>query len=193
MNEELDPLGLPTPSQGDKTQTLSELVAQHPLVAIAASAAVGAGVMALIAAASHRRESAGGRLSSLHGQANDVYGELRGQLGKLVERLSASLPTKSAASQTATDFGAQASKVIDKASDAAKQTFRSATEAGWNATQTAKAHPLITSLVLGAIGTLIASLGTAAQNGSGATKQADEDGHDKDARPPVRPSTAQSD
>jgi phytoene dehydrogenase-like protein len=187
MNEELEPLGLPMPAQSEAPQTLSELVAQHPLVAIAASAAVGAGVMALIAAVSHRREPAGSPLESLHAQGGDAYADLRSQLGKLIDRLSASLPSRQAASQTVGDFGAQASKVIDKASGAAKQTFRSASDAARSATETAKAHPLITSLVLGALGTVIASLGAAAQGSPDAAPPTDGEGNDKDAKPATRP------
>jgi hypothetical protein len=190
MNEELEPMGLPT-SQESKLQSLRDLVSQHPLAALAASAAVGAGVMALIAAVSARRDAS--PMAALNSQAGDTYSDLRDQLGKLVDRLSGAVPSKDTISQTASDFGAEASKVIDKASDAAKRTFRSATEAGWNATEAAKAHPLITSLVLGAIGTVLASLGTAAKKSSDAGTEANTDDGDKSGRWSNRPTAPLAD
>jgi hypothetical protein len=155
MNEELEPLGLPTPSAEEQAQTLGELVAQHPLVALAAAAAAGAGVMALIVA-TQRRDDAGNLPGD--GHVTQMYAELRHQLGKLAERVNASLPTKEDAAKKASDLGSEASKMLDATVDAAKRSLDGTTAAGKRAAQTAVAHPLLTTLVLGALGALVAAL-----------------------------------
>ncbi|HEX3140700.1 MAG TPA: hypothetical protein VHQ87_11640 [Rhizobacter sp.] len=163
MNEELEPLGLPTPPAGDPSRTLGELVAQHPLTALAAAAAAGAGVMALIVAAQRRDD--GGRLP-INSHVTQMYAELRNQLGKLAERVNASLPTKQDMAQTASDLGGEASKLLDTTVDAAKRSFGGTAAAGKRAAQTAIDHPLLTSLVLGALGALAASLAPHAETSS---------------------------
>lgn len=162
MNEEFEPLGLNVPSAAEPSHTLSELVAQHPLVALAASAAVGAGLMALVAAATRSHAPAAAAPSP---SSDALAAELRSQFDKLLKRLSASRPTE-AASEAAHDLGAQAAQVIDKASEAAKQTFRRATAAGANATETVKAHPMLTSVALGLAGAAVAALSAALRNTS---------------------------
>jgi hypothetical protein len=162
MNDELEPLGLPVPPAAEAPHTLSELVTQHPLVALAASAAMGAGVMALVAAASQSRAPATAPASP----SSDAFAaELRSQLDKLLQRLSASRPAE-AGREATHDLGAQAAQVIDKASEAAKQTFRRASAASWNATETVKAHPLLASVALGLAGAAVAALSASLKNAS---------------------------
>jgi hypothetical protein len=157
MNEELEPLGLPTSSQAGQTFTLSEFMSEHPLVAVAASAAVGAGVMALIVGATRQRE----KPTSWHGigsHASDKYAAIQAQLSELHARLADSIPSKDAVTRAASDLGAKASKLMNGAVNGAKHSVQGVSAAGVNVTQTALAHPLITSLVLGALGTVVAAL-----------------------------------
>lgn len=155
MNEELEPLGLPSPPAGDQPRTLAELIGQNPLVALAAAAAAGAGVMALVVASQRRDDTGHLRINT---QATHVYDELRNQLGKLAERVNASLPTKEVVEKTASHLGDEASKMIESTVDAAKRSFGGTTAAGKHVAQTALAHPLLTTLVLGSLGALAASL-----------------------------------
>lgn len=183
MNEELEPLGMPESAQGEGPHTLSELISQHPLAAVVASAAVGAGVVALIAAASQRRD--GPRLASqVQDQAADTYAELRSQLARLVERFAAAMPTTAEAEKAAADLGAQASSTWDTALDTARRalqgTVATGAQATQAATQTAMAHPVLTSIVVGAIGTAVASLAAQrrqAHDGDGALRPV-PNGHD---------------
>lgn len=182
MNEELEPLGLPTPSQEGKSTTLSELISEHPLVAVAASAAVGAGVMALIAMGTRRAPPA--HAQSLGREASEKYAAIQTQLGELFARLTDSLPSKGEVGLAASHLGDQASKAYNGALNGAKHSLQGVSAAGVNVTQAALAHPLVTSLVLGALGTVLASLaasstsdekapaGPAHANGSGSADDA---------------------
>ncbi len=177
MTEELEPLGLPTPPQDGKSTTLSELISEHPLVAVAASAAVGAGVMALVAIGTRRAPPAHGQ--SLGREASEKYAAIQAQLSELFARLTDSLPSKGEVGRGASHLGDQASKAYNGALNGAKHSLHGVSAAGVNVTQAALAHPLLTSLVLGALGTVVASLaassaseakaspGTAQPNGSG--------------------------
>lgn len=187
MNEELEPLGMPESAQGEGPHTLSELISQHPLAAVVASAAVGAGVVALIAAASQRRQGPA-LVSQVQDQAADTYAELRGQLARLVERFAAAMPTTAEAERqadkAAADLGAQAAGTWDTALDTARRalqgTMATGAQATQAATQTAMAHPVLTSIVVGAIGTAVASLAAQrrhANDGDDAMRPA-PNGHD---------------
>lgn len=157
MDDELEPLGLPTPAQAGNSLTLSELIAEHPLVAVAASAAVGAGVMALIAASTrpHATPAHGHRIGN---DVSEKVSQLQAQLGELFSRLTESLPSKGEVNRAAGNLGDQASKAFNGALNGARHSLHGVSSAGVNVTQTALAHPLLTSLVLGAVGTVLASL-----------------------------------
>jgi ElaB/YqjD/DUF883 family membrane-anchored ribosome-binding protein len=175
MNEELEPLGLPTPSQAGRTFSLSEFVSEHPLVAVAASAAAGAGVMALIAVGTRQREES----TSWHGigsQASDKYAAIQAQLSELLARLADSMPSKDTVARTASDLGDQASKLLNGAVDGASHSIHRASAAGVNVTQTALAHPLVTSLVLGALGTVVAALSSSSTGDPQASSAAKANG-----------------
>lgn len=173
MDDELEPLGLPTPAHAGKSLTLSELIAEHPLVAVAASAAVGAGVMALIAA-STRQHGTTTHGHSIGNDASEKVSQLQAQLGELISRLTQSLPSKGEVNRAAGHLGDQASKAFNGALNGATHSLHGASTAGLNVTQTALAHPLLTSLVLGAVGTLLASL-----TSSSASDAKSSPGHEK--------------
>ena len=156
MNEELEPLGLPMPSPAEP-RSLSELITQYPLLALAASAAVGAGAVALIAAAVQRRD-AGPESPRVDHVATQVYEELRQQLGKLAERVNSALPSGDDLAHTVRGLGGEASKFVDSTLGAAKQSLGGAVGAGKSAVQVAAAHPVLTSMLLGALGAAAASL-----------------------------------
>jgi ElaB/YqjD/DUF883 family membrane-anchored ribosome-binding protein len=155
MNEELEPLGLPTSAPDEKSRTLSELVAQHPLVAVAASAAVGAGVMALIAIGSRQRDTPAHGLGA---EASEKVSAIQSQLSELFARLTDSLPSKADVSQAAGHLGDKATKAYNGALNGAKHSLHEVSAAGANVTHTAAAHPLLTSLILGALGTVLATM-----------------------------------
>ncbi|MBX3622216.1 MAG: hypothetical protein KF891_19795 [Rhizobacter sp.] len=182
MNEALDPLGIPTPAQEDAA-TLGELVAQHPMLALAASAAVGAGLMALVSAASRPHTPHAPHTTRLQaGLPDKLYGELRDQIARLAERMNASLPDKGGLSQTLSDLSTQASGTLDSAAALARDSMRSAIAGGAKATRAAADHPVITSLVVGAIGAVAAALAASGETAAeGDTPMAPPNGHDTEA------------
>jgi hypothetical protein len=155
MNEELEPLGLPTPPSADTASTLREYVSAHPLVAVAASAAVGAGLMALITMVTREAPAPS---QGAHRGTSEKFAEIQAQLGELFARHRGSLPSGAEVSRAAASLGDEASKVFNGAVDSAKHSLHGVSAAGANVTQAAMAHPLVTSLVLGALGTVLASL-----------------------------------
>jgi hypothetical protein len=177
MNEELEPLGLSTPLQDEQPTTFSGLVAEHPLLAITAAAAVGAGLMALLTAAS--RSNTGANLTSrTQEQASALYADLREQLSALAERVQAALPQRGeATAEAVTEAASATASTLDAAVDAAKRALLGGAAAGSKATHAAMAHPVLTSVVLGAVGAAVASLAAAQRQKEEATT-AVPNGHD---------------
>jgi hypothetical protein len=181
LNEELEPLSLPMSSQSAMDPTLADVVAEHPLLALAAAAAVGVGVGALVAGMSQRRRSPVGVTT---GEAAQGYQELRAQLARLVERVSAALPTDTI-KQTSADLGQHLGRMAHKASDVAQGSLNGAAATGRSAIRTAADHPVLTSLLIGALGTAITAYARASQDPAAASQpeSQDRDGEPSDEQP----------
>jgi hypothetical protein len=173
-HEELDPLSLPASSHGSMDFSLSELVAEHPLLALGAATALGIGVGALVAGLAQRRPTP---VEAATDQSTQAYRELRAQLARLAERVSAALPADTIR-QTSADLGKQVERMVHKASGAAQESFTSAAASGRSAIKTAGDHPILASVLIGALGTAITALASGARNGSAATAQTPADGQD---------------
>ena len=107
---------------------------------------------------------------SLGADASEKVSAIQAQLSELFARLTDSLPSKADVSQAAGHLSEKASKAYNGALNGAKHSLHGVSEAGANVTHTVAAHPLLTSVVLGAIGTVLASL--AASSSSEAKKAA---------------------
>lgn len=176
MYEELDPLGYPESPEAAGRPTLSELVAQHPMVAVAASAAVGAGVMALVAMAMRPPAT---RSATDSGATQRLYSDLLSQLSGLADKVNASLPDKTAMAQTVDHLRSEAAHGVDAATDAARRALHSAMATGTKATQAASEHPVLTAVVLGAVGAVAAALTAQAQRSAAHdAQQPVPNGHD---------------
>ena len=101
-------------------QTLSELVTDHPMVAMAASAAVGAGVAALIIALT--RERTPPHVHQVGSSTGQLYEGLQAQLRQLASKIDESLPSKSELGKAFSGLSDDASKTWSALVDGAQRT-----------------------------------------------------------------------
>lgn len=180
----LDALGSSTEMPTTSTEMLNELVVAHPLSAVLASAAVGAGLMALLSLIARddsprvssamngvgkQRDSHAERYADRSSHAVDAaadhYADLKSQIGELAKKLAASLPSRSDADDamnTASDKAAEVWNSVRKQADDVLGQLRPHMDA---TAEVARAHPVWTALAVGALGALLGSQITGGGNG----------------------------
>lgn len=172
------------PDGNTTVNKLNDLIAEHPLLAVAAAAAAGAGVVALIAAAAPRGAQPS-RLGVAGEQLADKTAELQTQFQEWLARLNDALPNKDDASTAVRQLGGEAASLFDTVAAGARQSVQGAANVGAQIGHTAAAHPVWTSVLLGALGTAVAAVAASSQQ---ASAPADE-GEPLGGMPPDTPTT----
>ncbi len=144
------------------TEAVSDIVNEYPLAAVLTSAAIGAGLIALISmAARDDRPSPSNVLRtvprSTRETAGDAFDELRAQISELGRKLTTSLPTPSEARRTSADLGEKASEAWSTVRDQAHAAIDQVAPKITAAADLARANPLWVSVVMGAVGALLGS------------------------------------
>ncbi len=136
--------------------TFTELVEEHPLTAVAAAAAIGAGATALVIALASRREpTPAGVIQLGQSRAGEWYDSLQTQLHNLAAWIDHSVPTRRDLEKLAKDIGDGASNIAGNAANGVRQAVP--TETAVNLTEKLLSHPVLTSLVMTALGGIAAS------------------------------------
>lgn len=144
------------------SEAVNDLVNAYPLAAVLTSAAVGAGLVALIALAGRDdRSSVPGVLltvpRSTRETAGDALDELRAQIADLGRKLTSSLPSPADARRTSADLGDKASDAWTAVRGQAQAALDQVAPKFSAATELARANPLWVSVVMGAVGALLGS------------------------------------
>ena len=143
-------------------EAVSDIVNEYPLAAVLTSAAIGAGLIALISmAARDDRPSAPSVLRtvprSTRESAGDALDELRAQISDLGRKLSAALPSPKEARRTTNDVAEKASEAWSTVREQAQAALDQVGPKINAAADIARANPLWVSVVMGAIGALLGS------------------------------------
>ena len=165
-NETLDESGATTEQGVDETHVaadsstaLREFITERPVAAALASAAVGAGLVAVLILATRETADAGrlGANAPPGDAAADSFARLKSQVAELAKSLAAALPTTD---KVSTAIDASKGSVQDTLSGLREQTedlmdrlrpYASATA------DMARAYPLWTSVAVGVLGALLGS------------------------------------
>ncbi len=144
------------------SEAVNDIVHAYPLAAVLTSAAVGAGLVALITlAARDSRSSVDNVLRtvprSTRETAGDAMDELRAQIAELGRKLTSSLPTPADARRTSADLGEKASDAWATVREQAHAALDQVAPKITAATELARANPLWVSVVMGAVGALLGS------------------------------------
>lgn len=146
------------------SEAVNDIVHAYPLAAVLTSAAVGAGLVALItlAARDNSRASAAANVlrtvpRSTRETAGDALDELRAQIAELGRKLTSGLPTPADARRTSADLGEKASEAWATVREQAHAALDQVAPKITAATELARANPLWVSVVMGAIGALLGS------------------------------------
>jgi ElaB/YqjD/DUF883 family membrane-anchored ribosome-binding protein len=145
------------------TEAVNDIVNEYPLAAVLTSAAIGAGLIALISMATREERSSG--LApvlrtvprSTRETAGDAFDELRSQISDLGRKLSAALPSASEARRTSADLGDKASEAWSTVREQAQAALDQVAPKISAAADIARANPLWVSVVMGAVGALLGS------------------------------------
>ena len=144
------------------TEAVNDIVNAYPLAAVLTSAAVGAGLIALLSIAA--REDRSGLAPvlrtvprSTRESAGDALDELRSQITDLGRKLSAALPSSSEARRTSADLGEKASEAWSTVREQAQAALDQVAPKITAAADIARANPLWVSVVMGAVGALLGS------------------------------------
>lgn len=160
------------------SEAVNEIVNAYPLAAVLTSAAVGAGLVALITmAARDERANAANVLRtvprSTRESAGDALDELRAQIAELGRKLTSGLPTPADARRTSADLGEKASDAWTTVREQAQAALDQVAPKITAATDLARANPLWVSVVMGAVGALLGSQVLGRSDAAGKT------GHEK--------------
>lgn len=144
------------------SEAVNDIVNAYPYAAVLTSAAIGAGLVALITmAARDDRASAANVLRtvprSTRETAGDALDELRAQIADLGRKLTANLPTPAEARRTSADLGAKATDAWATVREQAHAALDQVAPKITAATELARANPLWVSVVMGAVGALLGS------------------------------------
>jgi ElaB/YqjD/DUF883 family membrane-anchored ribosome-binding protein len=144
------------------TEAVSDIVNEYPLAAVLTSAAIGAGLIALISMAArddrpHPSNVLRTAPRSTRESAGDAFDELRAQISDLGRKLTASLPTPTEARRTSADLGEKASEAWSTVRDQAHAAIDQVAPKITAAAELARANPLWVSVVMGAVGALLGS------------------------------------
>ena len=159
------------------SEAVNEIVNAYPLAAVLTSAAVGAGLVALITmAARDERANAANVLRtvprSTRETAGDALDELRAQIAELGRKLTSGLPSADAR-RTSADLGEKASDAWATVREQAQAALDQVAPRITAATDLARANPLWVSVVMGAVGALLGSQVLGRSDAAGKT------GHEK--------------
>jgi len=144
------------------TAAVGDIVNEYPLAAVLTSAAIGAGLIALISMAARDDRTAPSNVlrtvpRSTRESAGDALDELRSQISELGRKLSASLPTPNEARRTTADLGEKASEAWSSVREQAQAALDQVAPKINAAADMARANPLWVSVVMGAVGALLGS------------------------------------
>jgi ElaB/YqjD/DUF883 family membrane-anchored ribosome-binding protein len=144
------------------SEAVSDIVNEYPLAAVLTSAAIGAGLIALISmAARDDRPSPSSVLRtvprSTRETAGDALDELRAQISDLGRKLTSALPTPNEARRTTADLGEKASEAWSTVREQAQAALDQVAPRISAAADIARANPLWVSVVMGAVGALLGS------------------------------------
>jgi ElaB/YqjD/DUF883 family membrane-anchored ribosome-binding protein len=164
----------PPAGKDSKLDALADVIAAYPVGTLVASAAVGAGLMALLSAVSHRAPPPlppppRRPIDRVADAAAHSYADLQVQLTQLIRNMSALLPSKAetrqaaenaqAGARTSTEeAGDKATQTWGRLADEAQQVFRDAAPSVQRAGQAVREHPVLASVAVGALGALAAAL-----------------------------------
>jgi ElaB/YqjD/DUF883 family membrane-anchored ribosome-binding protein len=144
------------------SEAVSDIVNEYPLAAVLTSAAIGAGLIALISmAARDDRPHPSNVLRtvprSTRETATDAFDELRAQITDIGRKLSAALPSSTEAKRTSTELGEKATEAWSTVREQAQAALDQVAPKITAAADLARANPLWVSVVMGAVGALLGS------------------------------------
>jgi ElaB/YqjD/DUF883 family membrane-anchored ribosome-binding protein len=144
------------------SEAVGDMVNAYPLAAVLTSAAVGAGLVALITLAARDDRAGASNVMrtasrSTRESAGDALDELRAQVGELARKLTAALPSSTDARRASADLGERASDAWSTVREQAQAALDQVAPKLTAATELARANPLWVSVVMGALGALLGS------------------------------------
>jgi ElaB/YqjD/DUF883 family membrane-anchored ribosome-binding protein len=145
------------PSPAVTMAMAQDMVAANPVAAVLASAALGAGVIALLSLAGRDASIPSQIADKSKAVGNQAYSRLQAQISDLANLVAAALPSKDDAQRAASAASDRASDAWGEVRKQAQSVFDQASPQVRAATAIARENPIWVALAVGALGALLGS------------------------------------